>query len=703
LEDLDHVNRCAYFDYQREKVYLRTSETVRKACQSHHKQRKAPKLSVNRAVKIRSNVCPDCRGKHITRLPGETHSKLAYDLKFTAGSIRRQVIRCTTVRHRCEDCGLLFLPKRYKRLDKHQHALKSWAIYQHVVHRISFERLEVMFKDCFGLRIDHVEFHMMKSQMARRYQKACKQSLARIVAGGLAHADETHVNLQKGKGYVWALTNMEDVLYLYRPNREAGFLRELLRDFHGVLVSDFYSGYDSLPCEQQKCLVHLIRDFNADLKSHPYDEEFKGLATEFAKLLRSIIATIDRYGLKKYRLHKHKADVDRFFKDLAARACRSELAEEYQKRLIKNQGKLFTFLDHDGVPWNNNNAEHAIKVFASYRRGTDGGVKAIPLAAYLGLLSVYQTCKYRGVSFLKFMLSREEDVEVYCRRGRMKKRLVGLDIYPPGFSRGGFQKKTSKNKEERDQDTKVGTSRSGCQASGTTIAIGDIHGCSKALWALLEAVAPRRQDVVITLGNCIDHGPDSKEVVRLLVSLVRRCTLVPLMGEHEEMFLDSLGRQGCFQSWQKSGGDQTLRSYAVDHSTRIPRSHNSFINSFEDYHETATHLFVHAGYQPDLPLCRQQASVLRRRPLDAEWPGPHVSGKVAVVGHRPQQDGYILDLGHLVCIDTFCHGGGWLTALDVGSRYWWQANEKGEVRQGILASPYSASAGNKGSSASPQG
>src|SRR5262249_11446408 len=155
--------------------------------------------------------------------------------------------------------------------------------------------------------------------------------LNRIVEGGLIHSDETHVNLQKGKGTVWALTNLEDVLYMYRSSREAGFLQELLRDFKGVLVSDFYSGYDSLPCEQQKCLVHLIRDINDDLKGNPYDEEFKALAAGFGKLLRSIVGTIDKYGLKKRHLHKHKAEVVRFFRDLAARVHRSELAEGYQK------------------------------------------------------------------------------------------------------------------------------------------------------------------------------------------------------------------------------------------------------------------------------------------------------------------------------------------------------------------------------------
>ena len=94
---------------------------------------------------------------------------------------------------------------------------------------------------------------------------------------------------------------------MYRPSREAAFLRDLLADFKGVLVSDFYSGYDSLPCEQQKCIIHLIRDFNADLTSNPYDEEFKALAAEFGRLLRSIVDTIDKHGLTKRHLQQHKA------------------------------------------------------------------------------------------------------------------------------------------------------------------------------------------------------------------------------------------------------------------------------------------------------------------------------------------------------------------------------------------------------------
>jgi predicted RecB family nuclease len=445
VEDFDHVNRCAYFDYQREKVFLRTSKTIRRACRRHRKRRKWAKLPVSRVVEIKSHVCPVCKGKRIKRLYDVVHSRLAYDLKFTAGGIRRQVIRCTTARHQCEDCNQLFLPKRYKRRDKHLHCLKSWAMYQHVVHRISLQHLEAMFEDCFGLRVGFVELHMLKSLMARRYRPTCERIVARIVAGSLIHADETHANLQKGKGYVWALTNLEDVAYLYRPSREADFLKDLLRDFKGVLVTDFYTGYDSLPCDQQKCLVHLIRDINADLMGSPYHEEFKALAAEFGRLLRSIVITIDKYGLKKRHLHKHKAEVARFFRALEHRVYNSELAEGYQKRLLKYEGKLFAFLDHDGIPWNNNNAEHAVKAFAYYRRISDGKMREQGLSDYLVLLSVYQTCKYRGVSFLKFLLSQEADVAAYCQRKGKKQRPPRLGVYPEGFPR--MYRNTSRKSE----------------------------------------------------------------------------------------------------------------------------------------------------------------------------------------------------------------------------------------------------------------
>jgi hypothetical protein len=87
------------------------------------------------------------------------------------------------------------------------------------------------------------------------------------------------------------------------------------------------------------------------------------------------------------------------------------------------------------VAWNNNTAENAIKRFAYYREGTVGCLTEAGLADYLVLLSIYQTCRYRGVSFLKFLLSRERDVDAFCEHPRRKRRRPPIEIYPSGVTR----------------------------------------------------------------------------------------------------------------------------------------------------------------------------------------------------------------------------------------------------------------------------
>jgi predicted RecB family nuclease len=429
--ELEFVNECAYFDYQRDKVFLRTNKRLRRV-RAQKGRRSKHKPRVNRRIVIRSLRCPFCQGKAIRRYPEKMHVKLAYDLRFTEGGIRRQVIECATALHRCLDCCRNFLPRRYKRRDKHFHALKSWAMYQHVAHRASFQRLEEMFREFFGLRVTCLELHMFKALMARRYRPTVRGILAKLVVGAVIHADETHANLRKGKGYVWVLANMEEVVYLFKPTREGGFLHDLLKGFGGVLVTDFFSTYDSLSCEQQKCLVHLIRDMNHDLLNNPFGDEFKSLVREFGQLLREIVVTIDRYGLKKRHLNKHVDDVDRFVGALAGREFHSDLAQTYQQRLTKNREKLFTFLRHDSVPWNNNSAEHAIKHYAYYRKVSDGQMTESGSSDYLVLLSVYQTCKYKGVSFLKFLLSGERDVDRFVETRGKRNRKLALELYPEG-------------------------------------------------------------------------------------------------------------------------------------------------------------------------------------------------------------------------------------------------------------------------------
>jgi hypothetical protein len=139
--------------------------------------------------------------------------------------------------------------------------------------------------------------------------------------------------------------------------------------------------------------------------NNPFDEQLKQIVVGFGDLLKSIIETVDRYGLKKYFLKKHLVQVARFFHILDRTDYQSDVAVKCKDRFDKNRDKLFTFLKYDGIPWNNNNAEHAIKAFARLRDVVSGTSTEKGIEEYLTLLSICQTCKYSAVDFLDFLRS----------------------------------------------------------------------------------------------------------------------------------------------------------------------------------------------------------------------------------------------------------------------------------------------------------
>lgn len=211
-------------------------------------------------------------------------------------------------------------------------------------------------------------------------------------------------------------------------------------DFKGVLVSDFYTAYNSINCPQQKCLIHLIRDLNDEILNFPFDEQLKQIVVNFGELLKPIIETIDRYGLKKHYLRKHLKCVDNFFDKLESTNYQSEAAIKCKDRFDRNKDKLFTFLRYDGISWNNNNAEHAIKAFAKLRDVIAGSSTEKGTDEYLTILSVCQTCKYRGLDFLYFLRSGERDIDVFAasqRRRHTTETARRLPHHPLGLTLEG--------------------------------------------------------------------------------------------------------------------------------------------------------------------------------------------------------------------------------------------------------------------------
>ena len=405
LDNFYLINKCAYFDYQRTKIFFRINKHIRKSII----KKDLSSNNFNKIDKIINNhpgECPNCNHTlfHILNNSGKT----VINIKFMKYGIKKWIVRYQRNKFKCKKCDKIIKLNKFNKFYKYGHNLMSWSINQHFIHKVSIRKIDRIILETFKIKVSTAVTSSFRTKLARKYQHTVDEIKQNLINGNLIHADETTANVQGcSSGYVWVFTNMDSVLYLFKPNRESGFLKDMLTEFEGVLVSDFYQGYDSLPCLQQKCLIHLIRDLNEDLQRNQFDSEYKHIVVEFGKLLKIIIETIDRFGLKNKNLNKHINDVEEFYTNVVEKHYTSEIALKNKKRLLKNKEKLFTFLSYDGVPWNNNNAEHAIKPFADFRSNACNDFTEKTIEEHLAILSIAQTCHYRGINFLEFLKSKK--------------------------------------------------------------------------------------------------------------------------------------------------------------------------------------------------------------------------------------------------------------------------------------------------------
>jgi predicted RecB family nuclease len=406
LPEFARVNDAAYWDYQRSKVYARTDKTIRRTVQKSQDRSKNVTVEKEVAIGDLTKTCPKCNAAELhMRRQG---SYVVYDLKFMRKGIKRWVVRYCYGRYRCSECRAEMTT--YSGRPLYGPNLRAFVVYLMIELRLSNQKTAEHVSLLFDLPLDAPKAYHIKSAMAEKYMPTYRGILRQIAKGMLIHADETKGIVKGGGHYIWVFANLTTVAYVYAESRESAILDDLLDGFSGVLVSDFYAAYDSVPCAQQKCLIHLMRDINEDLHRNPFDDELKEIAGGFGTLLREIVETIDTYGLKTRHLGKHRKSAAGFIERVVAMKCATEAGLALKKRIEKNRDKLFTFLDYDGVPWNNNNAEHALRAFTRLRNimttSTPKGHRE-----YATLLSIQQTLRYRGMGFLEFLRSGRMEID----------------------------------------------------------------------------------------------------------------------------------------------------------------------------------------------------------------------------------------------------------------------------------------------------
>ena len=219
--------------------------------------------------------------------------------------------------------------------------------------------------------------------------------------------------------------------------------------------------------------------------------------------------------------------------------------------------------------------------------------------------------------------------------------------------------------------------------SKRVFAIGDIHGEVEALENLITSLNAKPEDEFIFLGDYIDRGKSSKQVIDFLINLSKKhdCTFV--RGNHEEFLLKSLieDDKNFHDFWCRHGGDQALKSYGVETVAelriKMPDDHLAFYLNTVSAHEIDTHIFSHANWECHKPLKDQDTAHLRYHFMDVARPVSTFKKQV-VVGHSALMTGKPAHKGNFLCIDTVQYG--WLTAYDVTNGGFYQASKENKTR-----------------------
>lgn len=423
-DHFETILKFARSDYDRKKIHFQQHENEAEGVNDKKRRnskkgyqgqrRKRPKAQ--KTIQVASaKTCP----KHNRRLVAtdRTSKRLIIDLVLRKNGIKKTITEYIGLQGYCTKCYRHYIPPEIGNYgganQLYGHGFQAWIVYQRVALKMTYGAIAEAMSEQFNETEPGETIAPFIRNLSSYYAETEKIIIRNLLDSPFIHADETTISIRGATQYVWTFTNDKYVIFKLSKTREAQIAQEFLATYRGVLIADFYAGYDSIECKQQRCWVHLIRDLNNDLWESPLDSEYEMFVSEVRGLIVPIMEAVQKYGLKRCHLNRFTKQVDTFYaRIITDKSYKSELALRYQKRFVRYRESLFTFIEQDGIPWHNNTAERALRHIAK-QRAISGSFHEAVTRDYLRLLDIRQTCRFQNKSFLKFLFSKEKDIDQF--------------------------------------------------------------------------------------------------------------------------------------------------------------------------------------------------------------------------------------------------------------------------------------------------
>lgn len=364
-------------------------EARKKRGRSFVRRLETPTETVDHAV----DVCSDCGRK----LCGGWVARSRQVIELPEVSVR--VIEHRAIARLCGVCGRVSTAKidlSGQAIGKMRFGVRLMSLIAELqtTCRLPVSAIKGLLFTLYGLKISSGEISGLLQKVADVAEPLYETLRDEIRGSPVVHADETGWREAGMNGYIWSFSTPRTRYFVYNRSRAAHVPKEVLGEFPGRVVCDFYGVYGAIDVVCQRCWVHLLRDLKKLKEKHPTDES----VGRFVECVKDVYERAKKFGspVLKYRIEA-KLALERELMAIALpylglKRPQSILAA----RIEKHMAELFIFVEEPEVPSDNNAAERSVRPSVIARKISGGTRSEKGSKTRMILMSIFGTWKLRG-------------------------------------------------------------------------------------------------------------------------------------------------------------------------------------------------------------------------------------------------------------------------------------------------------------------
>ena len=371
--------------------------------EGHEGSSRARPAKIDATVELDQSTCPRCGGV-LSERPTDSYTRVVEDIVPAKVVTTEYVVK----RRYCSCCGKQVSPPIPNVIggggnDRFGLRLMLLVVSLKML-GLSYEKIGSLLKLLFDLDLTEAAMLHCVMAVAEAFGPRCEELKRELLKEKSIHGDETSWRIKGRNHWLWAFLGKWSVVYEVDRSRGKDVPKKILGDYRGTVISDSWGAWNYIGVRWQRCLVHYLRELKDTAKYKSPGAEFAPFAKKLRRILGDAIRMADMQGCSE-RLRaktRFEARIDALISSYSS--SKEKNCARLLKRLRRERGMLFTFLEEDEVDWNNNAAERALRSSVVIRKITYGNQSDEGAHAHAVLMSVRETCGLRKENFFDYAM-----------------------------------------------------------------------------------------------------------------------------------------------------------------------------------------------------------------------------------------------------------------------------------------------------------